>query len=721
MSKGPFSKIFVKNIIRFFIPVYFLLIGGIILFTSIEILSQIDEYKLVQENLLKENSMLIKNTLDNIYSDLCFMSELPEISEYYYNPEHSASVLENIFSSFVNNKKIYMQIRLLDSLGKETIRVDYKSDIITITRGSDLQNKSNRYYFKQLKKMREDQFYISEFDLNIEKGKIDYPISPVIRFGKTHFDTIRNQNLYLVLNFSGNNILKDIKESPDNQFTKCYLLNDKGYYLVGPKVEYEWQFQLASSGHVTFKKHYPREWGGIKNSVSHGHIKSKNGRFTFLKIDICEHFSSNNFLTNQITPFPCQSWLLVSHTSRKNFNQYIIAPIIKKYSIITFLTGILVFFGVRIYTLFRIQQLGERERRQLHYQFLNSLIETIPNPIFYIDHINNEFGCNEGFEVLTGRNRKELKNMKIEKLFDKPNQQKKVQKLGTKTVKVTETKLRYPDGKIHNHLYYKAPIISKGNNIGLVGVFTDITSIRETEEALRKSEHQLRQANKTKDRFFSLIAHDLKNPFHAVMGLAHLLKTNFNSISDEDKISIADNILHSTDNTFQLLINLLEWARLQEGKIHFKKEILNLSELIVHNIELMQAKFTEKELTVTHDVSYDLTAAGDKNMVNTILRNLISNAIKFTEVGGRIHIAARETFKFVEVSVTDTGIGINPEDLKTLFRIDKRSAVTDTEGSQGTGLGLVLCKEFVEMNKGSIWAESKVGKGSVFYFSLPLE
>jgi PAS domain S-box-containing protein len=351
---------------------------------------------------------------------------------------------------------------------------------------------------------------------------------------------------------------------------------------------------------------------------------------------------------------------------------------------------------------------------------MNSLIETIPNPIFFIDNVNNQFGCNEAFETLTGKKRTELKNMHIEKLFVSSEKGAATKKLGENTVKISEMKLKYPDKSIHNLLYYKANILSKKDRIGLVGVFTDITSIRSAEEALRESEQKLRVANRTKDRFFSLIAHDLKNPFHSIMGLAHLLKSNYNEIDDSDRLNIIDNIHTATENTYQLLLNLLDWARLQEGKIKVKTEKFNLAEIVKESIGLMQPKIIEKSLYISSDIDNNIKVVADKNMVRTIIRNLLSNSVKFTEEGGNIHVATRRLYKIVEISVTDSGIGINEEDQKVLFQVDKRSISDRIDIQQGTGLGLVLCKEFTEMNKGKIWVESKVGEGSVFYFTLPV-
>lgn len=686
----------------------------------VEIQNRKNNQYIQSENLLKENRTIIQNTIDQIYSDICFLSELPEIVHFYNNEPVNTAHMHEIFYSFIKNRKLYHQVRLIDTTGWEKIRLDLRNGDVLVYSKEQLQNKADRYYFTTLQSLGPGEFYVSPFDLNVEYGTIEIPFIPMIRFGKNINDPETSNRIYLVINYLGDDLLNQVRNNKNPTTTESYLINNKGYYLIGPSPSMEWRFHFPDSAVSNFSQYYPLEWESIQGSKTSGHFRTKNGEFSFLKFNLCDYFLSQPGLGEFLLPKPCREWTLLIYRDSHHVYQLIYAPVLRKYLIFALVAFLIILTVTWIYSSARVQHSEAREQRRMHYQFLNTLIQTLPHPIFYIDNINNEFGCNEAFELLTGKSRTELKETKIEKLFQKTESKKKTIKSGEDTVKISEIRLKYPDGKIHNLLYYKTSILLQQQKIGLVGVFTDITDIRDTESALRESEQKLRVANRTKDRFLSLIAHDLKNPFHAIMGLSHLLKTNYSAIPENDRISITKNIYTSTENTYQLLVNLLDWARLQEGKIKINPETLNLRNIAEESIELLQVKILGKKLNVTINIDYDLKGFADKNMVKTIFRNLIGNAVKFTEENERIHLSGRKMLNNAEISIADTGIGINKKDMKYLFSMDKKSASPNFNVQYSTGLGLILCKEFVELNNGSIWAESEVGKGSVFYFTIPL-
>ena len=231
---------------------------------------------------------------------------------------------------------------------------------------------------------------------------------------------------------------------------------------------------------------------------------------------------------------------------------------------------------------------------------------------------------------------------------------------------------------------------------------------------------ELRELNATKDKFFSIIAHDLKNPFNTMMGFTELLLDNLEDY-DQDKLREFIGILSETSKqSYALLENLLEWSRSQTGRIQIAPENVDLHELVKENVNLLQNHASKKKIKLVNDVAHHFNVYADANMVRTVIRNLISNAIKYTREEGSITASATETKGMVEVSITDTGIGIKPENLKKLFRIDANYSTKGTADEGGTGLGLILCKEFINKNKGEIWVESEFGKGSVFKFTLPI-
>lgn len=278
------------------------------------------------------------------------------------------------------------------------------------------------------------------------------------------------------------------------------------------------------------------------------------------------------------------------------------------------------------------------------------------------------------------------------------------------TVVTKSGKLKYLD--------LSSTIISFDNQKAFLTTSLDITEHKKLLKALSESEANLRELNAQKDKFFSIIAHDLKSPFNAILGFSDILveqinEKNYTGIDEYAKI-----IRQSSQRAFDLLINLLEWARAQTGKLIFTPEVFNLKNLINDNIALLKSNANQKAITINVDMPNESITFADKQMISTVLRNLISNAIKFTHKGGEIKISVKQNEKEMLISVADNGIGIEPERIKNLFHINKSISTPGTNNEYGTGLGLILCKEFVEKHNGKIWAESKQGKGTVFHFTL---
>lgn len=238
-------------------------------------------------------------------------------------------------------------------------------------------------------------------------------------------------------------------------------------------------------------------------------------------------------------------------------------------------------------------------------------------------------------------------------------------------------------------------------------------------EKIIQQNTELQELNATKDKFFSIISHDLKGPLNSLSSFSGLLINYFDSLSKEEIQTLAKDLDKSLKNLFALLENLLEWSRSQTGAIEFKPEEFNLSELLQENIDLLSAQARVKEITLHSTNSQVITVLAHKNSVTTVIRNLISNAIKFTPPGGTITLSATKNNEEALVSIADTGVGMSKEVIDKIFRIDAKHSTKGTADEKGTGLGLVLCKDFVEKNKGSIGVQSEEGKGSTFYFTLP--
>jgi pentatricopeptide repeat protein len=245
--------------------------------------------------------------------------------------------------------------------------------------------------------------------------------------------------------------------------------------------------------------------------------------------------------------------------------------------------------------------------------------------------------------------------------------------------------------------------------------------LKDANNKLSSSEQNLKELNATKDKFFSIIAHDLKNPFQALLGFSETLYTRHHELSDKEVKEYSKIIYESSQNLFNLLGNLLQWSKSQLGSIKLSPEKLVFADILDEATSLLTLTAEKKNIIVKSSVPFDFTVFADKHIVSTVLRNLVSNAIKFTNHGGEILISSEIHNNEAIITISDNGLGIKPENLDKLFKIDYSYSTKGTDNEQGTGLGLILCKELVEENNGRIWCESTYGKGSKFYFTLPVK
>jgi len=270
--------------------------------------------------------------------------------------------------------------------------------------------------------------------------------------------------------------------------------------------------------------------------------------------------------------------------------------------------------------------------------------------------------------------------------------------------------------------YQEENIYNEDNLKFLDSIASQIANVierRRAKDALEKSEADLRESNAAKDKFFSVISHDLKSPFNSIVGFSSILEEQVREKDLEGIEEYAKIIQNSSQRAMDLLSNLLEWSRSQTGRMEFKPENIDIVALINEADDLLRDVAHQKSITITGKMPQSITVFADKDMIGTILRNLISNAIKFTNQGGTIVVSAKQKQGELMVTVSDNGVGIEADVLGNLFRIEESYSTSGTQNEQGTGLGLILCKEFIEKHGGKIWVESEVGKGSKFCFTIP--
>ncbi len=253
----------------------------------------------------------------------------------------------------------------------------------------------------------------------------------------------------------------------------------------------------------------------------------------------------------------------------------------------------------------------------------------------------------------------------------------------------------------------------------LQAVVRDVTERKKSDDLLKESELRLRELNASKDKFFSIIAHDLKSPFNAILGFSDLLNEKTKEKDYDDIEELAGLIQTSAERTMNLLTSLLDWARSQTGKVEFKPKMVPVNGVISEAVGSLKDVADHKSIDISVDISENEMVYADEAMAGTVIRNLLSNAIKFTNVGGKIRLSSEQENGMSLFKVQDTGVGIEKEDMEKLFRIDESYSVPGTLNEKGTGLGLLICKEFIEKHGGHIWVESELGKGSTFCFTFP--
>ena len=430
------------------------------------------------------------------------------------------------------------------------------------------------------------------------------------------------------------------------------------------------------------------------------------------------------------------------------------------WTVFTGLLGLVIFYAVKKY---------RRQKKQMELEALSSvqderkqlrtLIDNIPDLIFIKDRqsrftlANNKVAVVMGTtpENLIGKTDFDFYTEEVARGFY--NDELKIMETGIPMINFEESaRDEYGNRAIRSTT--KVPIKNQdGVIIGLAGVCRDITKLKKIENQLRKKSEDLQETNRllenrqkeiliqseeladqtqnllminaelerlnrTKDKFFSIIAHDLRNPFNAIIGFSELLRNDFYDMDDNHKLNVLELINVSSQTAYNLLENLLQWARTQTDKINFNPENFDLHETTASVIDLHGIIARKKGVKMKNCVMENTHVHADKNMVSTVLRNLVSNAIKFSNPDGEIEITVNHRSDMLEVNVVDNGVGMDRESLSKLFRIDTYYSTSGTMGESGTGLGLIICKEFIEKNKGRIRARSTIGLGTTMTFTL---
>lgn len=353
------------------------------------------------------------------------------------------------------------------------------------------------------------------------------------------------------------------------------------------------------------------------------------------------------------------------------------------------------------------------------------IFKTSPDAVI-ISRLNDGLivDCNEGFTRISGYSRDEFIGTTTITLplWENPDDRiRMVHILKEQGVcENFELLFRRKNGQVVTGLL-SARILKLKGEPHLLSVIRDISERKLAEEEIKLKNEQLKKLNVEKDKFFSIIAHDLRSPFGSFLSLTEMLTEQFHKLTLSRLQELILKLKNSAANLFQLLENLLEWSRMEQGSIPFRPVLSRLKPLIDDTISMMAESAQAKSIVIKTRIPAELIIFADQHFLLSVMRNLVSNAIKFTPRNGSIEVLAFKTERNVEIAIKDTGIGMSPELQENIFKIDARTSRKGTEGEQSSGLGLILCKSFIEKHNGSIWVESEEGRGTTFHFTLPNE
>ncbi len=373
------------------------------------------------------------------------------------------------------------------------------------------------------------------------------------------------------------------------------------------------------------------------------------------------------------------------------------------------------------------------ERKQAEEELLktNSYLENLINyanaPIIVWDPHFNITRFNHAFETLTGFNEAEVLGQSLEILFP-PALAGKSMSLIRKTLsgehwETVEIEIQHRDKTSRTVLWNSATLFAPDGKTPLATIAQgqDITRRKQAEEESKRKNLELEKINSEKDKFFSIIAHDLRGPFNGFLGLTQLMSEEISSLTLKELQDISSGLNVSANNLYNLLNNLLEWSRMQQGATSFEPKSVSLLPFATSTLQLMMDSSGKKGIALNIHIPENIYVFADEKMLASTIRNLVSNAVKYTRAGGSVSISANYApDNHVVITVKDTGIGMDTKILANMFRLDTSISRKGTDGEPSTGLGLLLCKDFIEKHGGKIWAESEVKKGSTFYFTVPV-
>lgn len=593
---NTYRPYFIRRFLTAFLIFFAISLGILFVGSSLWKKQEIIAIKLNQQRKVCTEKHLLEHELDEAVLDMQIMSSSKFFRRNFFGKSElktEQSLFLGLVQLLLDRKENYDQVRYLNIHGQEVFRVNRNYGDVTVVPRKNLQDKSDRYYFKAAINLKRGHIYVSPFDLNVENHKIEKPYRPVVRICIPVYNEANEKIGVDVLNYDGTSLLKDLNEQSSIGRGENYLINHSGYFLMAPDTSLEWGFLFKEKKDLTIKNRFPDDYQRIFD-MEDGQFASRRGLFT-----VCTAYPLREIGDREFTSYYPKdySWKVISFVPRKMLSFGTLLPV-----------------------------------KTICFLYLLSLIIWLTAAYIYANVTYRKF-------------------------------------------------------LLHHQLV--------------------------------ESEKKLQKAVETKDRFFSIISHDLKNVSGAMNQYLDYMNENQESFSKEERTMHMKEVTVASNNHNKLLHEILDWSRLQQGKIDFNPQRISVKKVFQEQVTLVDLQLKNKQLAIEIEADPDLAVLADEEMLKTILRNLISNAIKFSYREGRIELSAQTSGQQVKLEVRDFGMGMEPRDAEMLFDLTSRVQREGTESESGTGFGLKLVAELVEKNKGTIEVRSQPGKGSQFVVILP--
>tara|TARA_R110002073_G_scaffold225784_1_gene386590 strand:- start:13775 stop:16771 length:2997 start_codon:yes stop_codon:yes gene_type:complete len=657
----------------------------------------------------------VQATLQTITDDLLFFAQLPMVKRYSdHDNDGDQQAIEQTFLQAAKQKKYIAQIRIIDAKGQETIRVDSTSTGPVIYDQSRLQDKSSRYYFTETMSLSENGLYISPLDLNMERGKIEEPWNPVLRIATPLVNARGVTSGIMVINIYGRILLEPFHPTDQTQHNS-YLLNKSGYWLAGAEPKKLWSFMF--DGTHRFGLEHPDAWAKIATRTK-GHFVGKNNLFTFQSITLGHLLGAN---TEEIKIAQDTGiWKIVNMQSLESQGFWNDTQQAFALAGIGFILALVCWGWSGYLTERRIaKQAGAVLREMITHADVSVAVQNIDRSYSFI---------NQTFSRFIGKPTADILGQKTEDIFQadyaKKENDKFQQVLTCEAPIRSESTLTTQDGELVLLSTHFPLIDEKGTVYAIACISSDISELKKMQNDLNQAVETTELANQAKSSFLASMSHELRTPLNAIIGYSEMLIEDIENEADTDMGPDIKRIFKAGKHLLALVNDILDISKIEAGKMMLDVSDFNFDALILEVVETAGglAHKNNNKLLVEYPDAQAGVITTDSLKVRQVILNLLSNASKFCKNGtikleiDKVHDQGEDKLM---VKVSDTGIGIPPESLATLFDefVQVNSSINRTYG--GTGLGLAISKKFVELMGGSIEVTSEINQGTCFTVILP--